>query len=253
MSGLSKRSASNLLLAAKKMIRDSEETSEILCLPSREVVGVNKNKRNRRVRDYVKLPPTEFMRWWITSTGAKRKASNVLLHYLKYKFKLRIYSDYRALLKTPAAPIEKVMHPGKYIHVGVRLALYQLFSEAGVHVFQNILMQFFVDGLSVSRSTKDGFWIIMTNIRNATLRRLTPKVIGVYHGLKKATNFNEFLYAFVMELIDILEHGIVFNEEVVKPKILNFVLDAPARCSCKAVKAVTGYFGCDTCTTEGYS
>lgn len=38
---------------------------------------------------------------------------------------------------------------------------------------------------------------------------------------------------------------------VLMPKILNFDLDSPARSSCKAVKAVTGYFGCDVCTTEG--
>lgn len=236
------------------MIRDSEETSEILCLPSLELVGVNKNKRNRRVRDYVKLPPSEFMAWWITSTGAKRKASNVLLHYMKYKFNVDIKTDYRALLKTPSAPIEKVMHPGGYIHVGVRLALYQLLSEAGVNTnlsIQNILMQFFVDGLSISRSTKDGFWIIMINIRNASLCRLTPKVVGVFYGLKKVTNFNEFLYASVMEVDDILDVGVVFNGEIIMPQILNFVLDSPARSSCKAVKAVTGYSGCDVCTTEG--
>lgn len=254
MSTFQKRSASNLLRAAKNMIRNSNATTQIVCLPSREIVAVNKNKRSRRVRDYVKLSPSEFMAWWMTSTGANRKASNILMHYMKYKFKANIPTDYRTLLRTPAKPIETVMSPGSYIHVGVRKALEQLLSEAGPAGHRshlNILMQFFVDGVTISRSTKDGFWIIMMNIRNVLARRLTPKVIGVYYGLKKVTNFNDFLWAFVMEVNEILDIGIVFNGNVFIPKILNFVLDSPSRSSCKAVKAVTGYFGCDVCTTEG--
>lgn len=64
-------------------------------------------------------------------------------------------------------------------------------------------------------------------------------------------NFNDFLWAFVMELNDIVENGIEIDRVVLMPKILNFVLDAPARCGCKAVKGVNGYFGCDVCVTEG--
>lgn len=254
MSANQKRSASNLLRTAKNMIRNSSETTQVVCLRSGEIVGVNQNKRNRRVRDYVKLSPSEFMAWWVTSTGAKRKASNILMHYMKYKFKADIPADYRTLLKTPVKPIESTINPGCYIHVGVRKAILQLCSEAdlcGQHSRQNILMQFFVDGLSISRSTKDGFWIIMMNIRNVSARCFTPKVIGVYYGMKKAANFNDFLWPFVMELNEIIDFGIVFNEHKLMPKILNFVLDSPSRSSCKAVKAVTGYFGCDVCTAEG--
>jgi len=171
---------------------------------------------------------------------------------MKYKFKIDIPTDYRTLLKTAVTPIETVMHPGGYIHLGVHKALYQSLLEAGpFNESANLLMQFFVDGLTITRSTKDGFWIIMMNIRNASKRRLTPKVIGVYYGMKKVENFNDFLWAFVMELNEILEIGVVFNGVILWPKILNFVLDAPARTSCKAVKAVTGYFGCDVCTAEG--
>lgn len=87
------------------------------------------------------------------------------------------------------------------------------------------------------------------NLRNVSARRLTPNVMGIYYGMKNVTN--NFLWGFVMELIDILDFGMVLNGNVLMPKILNFVLDAAARCSCKAVKDVTGYFGCDICTAEG--
>lgn len=54
-----------------------------------------------------------------------------------------------------------------------------------------------------------------------------------------------------MELLDILENGFVFHENVLKLEILNFVLDAPARTSCKAIKHINGYNGCDYCLAEG--
>lgn len=251
MSRNQNRSAQSLLRIAKNMIRQPQENSRILVSRNLEV-RVSKNKRSHAVPDYVKLSPTEFMAWWITATGAKRKASNYLLHYLKYKFNVKIASDYRTLLKTPRKPIPKIINPGSYIHLGVSKVLHRLLSEAGsIKSYKPILMQFFIDGLQITRSTKDGFWVIMMNIRKASVKRLFPKVIGVYYGKKKVEDFNDFLWPFVTELLEILEQGIVFNGVVLTPKILNFVLDAPARTSSKAVKAVTGYFGCDVCTTEG--
>lgn len=250
MSRVEKRSTHSLLRVAKNMIRQSEDNSRIRV--SRELeVRISKNKRSHAVPEYVKLSPSEFMAWWITATKAKRKASNYLLHYLKFKFNAKIPTDYRTLLRTPRNPIPKIIHPGSYIHIGVSKSLYRLLSEAWPIKSINILMQFFIDGLSIARSTKDGFWIIMVNIRKASKQRLIPKVIGVYYGKKQVGDFNDFLWPFVQEVNYILENGIVFNGIVFKPKILNFVLDAPARCKCKAVKSVTGYFGCDVCTTEG--
>lgn len=108
-----------------------------------------------------------------------------------------------------------------------------------------------VDGLRISKSTKDEVWIIMMNIRKVTKHRLTPKVIGVFYDKRKPQNFNEFLWPFVMELLDILENGFVFDGKLLDLRILNFVLDAPARTSCKAIKHINGYNGCDYCLAEG--
>lgn len=174
------------------MIRQSEENSRIMLSQDLEV-RICKNKRSHAVSEYVKFSPSEFMAWWITATGAKRKASNYLLHYLKFKFNAKISTDYRTLLRTPRTPIAMVINPGSYIHLGVKNALHRLLSEAVPIKSVNILMQFFIDGLSISRSTKDSFWVVMVNIRKASAKRLIPKVIGVYYGLKKMIDFNEFL------------------------------------------------------------
>lgn len=277
MSFVKKRTAGALLKAAKRMTKENNPDNEskienstskqrekrddgrsIITRKEHQRVGnsdvrIVENKRNHDVPEYIKLSPSEFMSYWITSTGAKRKASNMLLKYLKFKFDVDIASDYRTLLRTPVTPVPKYKALGSYVHLGVHQALKQLLTEAGNISSSKILMQFFVDGLRISRSTNRDLWIIMMNIRKVTKRRLTPKVIGIYYDETKPKNFNEFLWPFVMELLEILESGFVFNEKSLELKILNFVLDAPARTSCKAIKHINGYNGCDYCLAEGDS
>lgn len=272
MSFIKKRTADSLLKAAKKMSKDESSCSTPTTVTSvRKLndktqviqselqtgstadVRVVENKRTHEIPEYVKLAPSEFMRWWITTTGAKLKASNLLLKYLKHKFDVDIPADYRTLLGTPVTPVPKYKQLGAYVHLGVRRALQHLLTDAGQISSLEVMMQFFVDGLKISRSTKDEAWIIMMNIRKVTKHRLTPKVIGVHYDIAKPKNFNEFLWPFVMELIDILQNEFVFDGKLLQLKILNFVLDAPARTSCKAIKHINGYNGCDYCLAEGDS
>ncbi len=269
MSFVKKRSADSLLKAAKRMMRNTslERQQDAHQTPERDsndgapnptVECVNnviivENKRSHTIPGYLKLTPSQFMSYWITATGPKLKASNMLLKYLKHKFDVDIATDYRTLLGTPTNPVPKYITFGAYVHLGVRQALNQLMAEAGVVLSLNVMMQFFVDGLKISRSTKDEFWIIMMNLRKVTKHRLMPKVIGVWYDIGKPKNFNEFLWPFVGELLDILENGYVYNGEVLNLKILNFVLDAPARTSCKYIKHINGYNGCDYCLAEGDS
>lgn len=145
-------------------------------------IRIVENKRSHKMPEYIKLSPCKFMSWWITSTGAKLKSSNMLLKYLKFKFDVDIATDYRTLLETPVKPVPKYMNLGSYVHLGVRQALNQLMAEAGHVLSSQIMMQFFVDGLRISRSTKDELWTIMMNLRKVTKHRLTPKVIGVYYN-----------------------------------------------------------------------
>lgn len=189
-----KRSSDSLLKAAKRMMRD--ETENELSL---QFVRPDLDIKIIEIADYVKMSPSDFMAWWMTTTGAKRKASNILLHYLRHKFGVDIPTDYRTLLGTPNKPIPMLISPGSYIHIGVHKALYHLLSEAKeLTSSTSVLMQFFVDGVKIFKSSKTGLWVIMVNIRSKKLRRrLTPKVIGVYFGEKKPEDFNDFLWPFV--------------------------------------------------------
>lgn len=208
MEPIKERSTDNLLKAAKRLMNQdiSQRNVRIKTTPNDddEDVRVVENKRSHETPLYVNLEPSEFMAWWITSTGCKRKASNILLHYYKLRFNLDIPSDYRTLLKTPK-PVPKYIEPGSYIHLGVHRSLHRILSEnRKLSAVTELLMQFFVDGVSISKSTKSDLWLIMVNIRNKGFKRQSPKVVGMYLGEKKPQDFNEFLWPFVMELLDLL-------------------------------------------------
>src|ERR1700744_3062395 len=102
---IKKRSTDGLLKAAKRLSKhnhnnfkntmkissrnDTASASRyfhIVETSTQQQVKIVENKRLHKVPGYVNLPPTEFMAWYITSTGAKRKSSNILLKYLKYKY-----------------------------------------------------------------------------------------------------------------------------------------------------------------------
>lgn len=273
MSFIKKRSADNLLKAAKRITTNNSRSVESKngTVSQNTIASENgssqnhppavtttrhkivENKRSHQIPGYVDLSPTEFMAWYITSTGAKRKSSNILLKYLKHRYGEDIPVDYRTLLRTPIKPVPKNITPGNYVHLGVRQALTQLMSQAGTVLSQNLLLQLFVDGLLISKSTKDEAWIIMLNVRKASKHRLIPKVVGVHYDKKKPDDFNEFLWPLVTELLELLEDGFVWNGMVLSISILNFVLDSPARTSCKSVKHINGYSACDFCLAEGDS
>lgn len=164
---IKERSSDNLLKAAKRVMhREVSKRSQLYMTSDDEDVHIVENKRSREPPLYIDLSPSQFLSWWITSTGCKRKASNILLHYFKIKFNLEIPSDYRTLLHTPKS-VPTYLTIGSYIHIGVRQALVRIFSEDKtiISTVTELLLQFFIDGVSISKSTKSELWIIMVNFR----------------------------------------------------------------------------------------
>lgn len=58
----------------------------------------------------------------------------------------------------------------------------------------------------------------------------------------------DFLQDTVLDLQDLLQHGLQHNNRTLQVRIRNIACDAPARAFVKAVKQ---YYGCDRCTAKG--
>lgn len=56
-----------------------------------------------------------------------------------------------------------------------------------------------------------------------------PFIVSVWYGDGKPSPVNEFLSAFVLELNDLIENGIIVNDHKLGIKVRCFICDTPAR------------------------
>jgi len=76
-------------------------------------------------------------------------------------------------------------------------------------------------------------------------------VAGIYHGQSKPLDVNQFLAAFVGDILTLRENGIDFKGGKIPVRIVGMSSDAPATCFVMNITNHGGYYGCRKCTTKG--
>jgi len=137
---------------------------------------------------------------------------------------------------------------GSYIHFGVVDGLLRSITKYFKVCPSTIDILINVDGLSISNSSTSQFWPILISIFNI---RTKPFVTGVYYGMSKPKDANQYLNSLISELILLEEHGINYNRKTCKVLVKGIVCDAPARAFVTCTKNHSGYFGCSKCVQEG--
>lgn len=153
--------------------------------------------------------------------------------------------DPRTLLETPKIVTTSKVPPGEYWHAGLEKGLLDNLSILP-HLPKEINLQFGIDGLPVSRSSKAQIWPILVKIT-----KYKPFVVGIYYGDAKPASAESFLRPFVNEVTALLKSGIVMNGVCVSIKIDCFVCDAPARAFIKGIYGHNSTYGCEKCCVEG--
>lgn len=120
------------------------------------------------------------------------------------------------------------MGSGTFWYGGVKQCLANLHLNASEN--NQILLNFNMDGLPLSRSSKIEFWPILMGIANNLT--IPPMVVGIYSGVGKP-NVEEYLDSFVNELLEILTNGLTIDGVHFTIKINAFICDTPARCYLK--------------------
>ncbi|EZA60110.1 hypothetical protein X777_15268, partial [Ooceraea biroi] len=162
-------------------------------------------------------------------------------------------SDVRVLVATPrnASVNIKDVGNGRYVHFGLTSALEQSIEIYSQFIKTNeIKININIDGLPISKSSTSQFWPIMASIENIGIYT-EPFVIGVYHGMCKPSDANEFLTSFVNEFMFLSENDIIVCNKKYKVKINAILCDAPAKSFITFTKGHTGYFSCSKCVQEG--
>lgn len=94
--------------------------------------------------------------------------------------------------------------------------------ESQEQLLEEIMLDFNIDELPISKSTSSGFWLILASAYNIPECRII--VIGIFHGNNKLTQFFLILKPFLDELKLLMEDYNFNGTEIIK--IRSFILDA---------------------------
>jgi len=192
---------------------------------------------------------------WVVDFHVTHNCVNALLAILRSEG-LQLPKDTRTLLKTPKTGSHNIIsiHPGSYIHLGVKFMLLKFLTPHIEHFENNYTVQlsFNIDGVPLSSSSKSSFWPILLSFVNVHYLLKTVILVGLYHGkFKKPTSSFEFLNPFITEINEIIFNGLEINDKILKFKISQVICDAPAKSFILNVKNNNAYHGCNSCIVEG--
>lgn len=178
-----------------------------------------------------KLPAVNGLKDWALRNQIKHTALNELLKLLSTSYGIEyLPKDSRTLLRTPKLVNIQQMGTDEFWYNGIQECLFNMFSN--LEKSTQILLNFHIDGLPISGSSKHQFWPILMNVANMP-HVLSPMVVAIYSGTSKPSSAEEFLRQFVNELNEILQNGLMINRNRIDVKVNAFICDTPARCFLK--------------------
>lgn len=160
----------------------------------------------------------------------------------------------RTLMKTPRNTFQNIssVSNGRYIHFGLASGINRSISKYCRTMPCEVKININIDGLPLSQSSGSQFWPILASIEIKDLYT-EPFAVGMFHGMSKPNNVNDFLRPFVNEAQIVLREGVSSDNEDIHCKVLlNAILcDAPAKSMITCTKGHTGYSSCSKCSQEG--
>ncbi|XP_021707311.1 uncharacterized protein LOC5574795 isoform X1 [Aedes aegypti] len=143
------------------------------------------------------------------------------------------------------------MGEGEFCYLGLKRAVEQIMIKNNVKPNCEIhyRLQFGIDGLPLTKSSKSSFWPILVKIIG--FRDVLP--VAVFCGTSKPSSIHEYMHEFVEELDHVLKVGMEINNLRVMFSVDAFIMDAPAKAFVMDIKAHNGLYGCPKCTTRGRS
>ena len=160
----------------------------------------------------------------------KHHALNSLLTCLKQFGHSDLPKDARTLLHTPTTTAISPLGTGSYSHYGLEKGLINQLTELiADKIPRNIVLDFNIDGLPLSKSSGSQVWPILFKIVNFPDAVGDPFVVGIYHGEGKPQNINLFLEPTILEYLKLNRREFIFNNKNYKIILRLFIADTLAR------------------------
>ena len=153
---------------------------------------------------------------WATQYNISHAATTALLVILK-PFLLDIPSDARSLLSTPKVTDIKSVGGGQYYHFGISYSLISLLKAIKVALddIPGILtLCINIDGVPISKSSSLCLWSILGMLKE--IPWLSVLTLGIFSGKLKPNPVNDYLQAFIDDMLTVVRTGIHFHGKHIK-------------------------------------
>lgn len=117
------------------------------------------------------------------------------------------------MLETQRDTSSEIVHTagGGYYNFSVENGIEHTLKEHSQIMFNEVVkLNINIDGLPLSKSSGSQFWPVLGEVISDDVY-FSTFTIGIYHGMTKPSNVNEFLKPFVDEMMDISKSGILVN------------------------------------------
>lgn len=108
-----------------------------------------------------------------------------------------------------------------------------------------------IDGIALTSNPTTHCWPILGYFSNIPYKYRSVFIIGVFLGLSKPKNCNEFLMQFVIELKELINTGIRLNDKYITVNLYALICDAPAKSFILNFKGHNGKNSCLCCLCIG--
>lgn len=193
----------------------------------------------------------EMLRNWSLTHSVPHSTLNGLLTIMQNlrKNEVIVPKDARTLLKrrNVIVPELKPMTPGMYVHFGLAAGVTELCNTRNLRNC-DLTIDMNIDGVSLFRSSTLEYWVILGAVRDT---RDSEFVIGLFQGVGKPSNVDEFLAPLIADLKTLERNELIPAEKGVNVKLGFVCCDRPARSFIKCIKGHNAYYGCDRCTVHG--
>lgn len=140
---------------------------------------------------------------------------------------------------------------GEFIYLGIKNGLQKIISPE-IYTEDKISILIHIDGMQIYKSSKVVVWPIIIKLYHENYIS-HPFVVGIFCGDSKPYSVQEFFYDFIIEVNDLIQHGVELSNKLYLFEILGIIVDSPARAFLKCCKAPGAYYACERCETSGVS
>lgn len=137
----------------------------------------------------------------------------------------------------------------EYVYFGIAENLKRLINVMA-HLNFLIILQFFVDGLPLYKSSTVQFWPLLGYIVSEC-NLYEPFIVACFCGPEKPSNSDLYFDKFVKEINVLLRDGLMIDGFKFEINLWCFLADRPARAFSKSIINHGGFFACERCEVKG--